>query len=106
MRPRPTKPISPSADRPAAFDFEPPNCSRDGTSEASAVTSGALGSCLDIGTPDLPQLRDSRGGHIRESSDERCLCLSRIAAPCGFFARFSRVVAHLAVPQLKFDVRV
>src|SRR5712672_2152518 len=103
MRPRPTKPISPSGDRRAAVDFGVPDCSRAESSDASLTASGALGSCLDIGTPDLPQPRsnDFRGGHIHGSGDERCLRLSQLAVPyqlfAWFFSRHNRTDARLKV---------
>src|SRR4030081_3571163 len=51
MRPRPTNPISPSAEGRAAAGFEARAIARTGFSGAPLGARGGLGSCFGIGTP-------------------------------------------------------
>src|ERR1700722_8728261 len=107
MRPRPTKPISVSADDRMTVKLERPARTRVEVSDAAV--GGEQDSCLDMGTPDRAQqhrvLHTLRWTTADVVTGGSCACLSlpRSTSSC---LDFRKIVVHLApaiVPALPAD---
>src|SRR5260221_338550 len=107
---RPTKPISPNADRQATVDLETPECSREGTSDALPRAKGD-GSCLDIEIPNGPGriVRSAAcDGHSPLTGDEQSRHLSQLAAPYVFLLGYDMVhqaLVKVHAPLVRKDSR-